>query len=90
MKKVYKYPLAADPGVVQTITLTGPDATPLSVGIQGKQIVVWVLEQADPGPHGYLSLMLTWTGNPAPLDAKFVGTVITPDGLVWHLWTLSY
>lgn len=90
MRLVYKYPLAADPGNIQTIKLTGPTATAMSVGVQGKQIVVWAVETvyppADKAPSGYLNLMLTWTGDPPPVDSRFIGTVTTPDGLVWHLW----
>jgi hypothetical protein len=66
----------------------------LCAGIQGDEIVVWAL--VEPGEHepGYLPsgphrLIVLNTGQEVsgfPEGAKFLGTVTTSNGIVWHVW----
>lgn len=64
------------------------DAELLSVGVQGFDLVVWA--KVDPGhPVGGRRLIVVNTGQEIsgfPVDAKFLGTVTTPGGVVWHVW----
>lgn len=67
----------------------------LSVGLQGEQMVVWALVDPDYEPEpGYAAtgprrLIVANTGADVPgfpEGAKFLGTVTTENGIVWHVW----
>jgi hypothetical protein len=53
-----------------------------SIGVQGDDIVVWGVPSEG---HGVTHVALLRTGQDHPaIAASFLGTVQTPDGLVWH------
>ncbi len=58
----------------------------LAVGSQGPQLVLWAL--ANPSaPLEQIKVTVVWTGQPVREDAgRFIGTVATDDGLVWHVF----
>lgn len=71
------------------------DVEPLSVGIQGDEIVVWALVDPDyEPPSGYMPsgprrFIVANTGMDIPgfpEGAKFLGTVTSATGIVWHIW----
>jgi len=69
-------------------------AIPLSVGIQGDTMVLWALltdeelptDSAAEGPH---RLIVANTGDFIPKfpdGARFLGTITSDNGIVWHVW----
>jgi hypothetical protein len=70
-------------------------ATPISIGLQEGEMVVWALvdldaavgeDQAETGP---VRLIVANTGQDIPEfpdGAAFLGTVTSAAGIVWHVW----
>lgn len=59
----------------------------LSVALQGDKMVVWAL--VNPTFHiGLHRLIVCNTGTDVdiPPEAMFIGTITTPEGIVWHVW----
>lgn len=81
---VWKFPLRA-----WSIFLDVPmDATVLSVGAQGLDVVAWLLCDSQ-APKVTRLLAAHPTGVPLPpalLNTEFVGTVQMDDGLVFHVF----
>lgn len=48
------------------------------------QIDLWFTTYPDE-PNGKRWIYMAGTGHPLP-DGRFVGTVVTPSGLVWHVF----
>jgi hypothetical protein len=70
-------------------------ARPISVGLQGDQMVVWAL--CDPEQETELDMQVTGprrfivtnTGQEIPGfpdGGRFLGTVTSDNGIVWHVW----
>jgi len=60
----------------------------LSVGLQGDSMVVWALVRDDE-MTGARRLIVCNTGEQVPgfpEDARFIGTVTTANGIVWHVF----
>lgn len=70
-------------------------ARPFSVGIQGDALVVWALVDPEQevefdmqvtGPHRFI-VANTGAEIPGfPDGARFLGTVTSDNGIVWHVW----
>lgn len=64
----------------------------LSVGIQNDAMFVWALVDpisADEIPPEMRRLIVANTGMDVPgfpVDARFLGTLTTSNGIVWHIW----
>lgn len=84
-------------GVVDSQILTLPGGgTLLSAAVSRTApehaIDVWSLTPQVQGAHTEIEVFVIGTGNPIPdaaqealLMGKFLGTVVTPAGLVWHV-----
>jgi hypothetical protein len=60
----------------------------LSVGLQNDVLVVWALVEPQM-VVGLRRLIVANTGMTVPgfpIDARFIGTVTTTNGIVWHVW----
>lgn len=98
-RSVWKFPLT-EPGSTGRVFVDMPgNAELLSVALQGDQLVVWALVDPDhapePGyePTGPRRLIVANTGQHVPgfpEGAKFLGTVTTDNGIVWHVWDGDY
>lgn len=87
VKQVWKYKL----NLKDNPTVRMPaGAQPLSVGMQGDELMVWAL--VDPEREEqleWLGFRVAGTGHPieAVMESwKFMGTVQCRMGLVWHVW----
>ncbi len=81
---IYKYVLESP---AETINLPA-GAKPLSVGVQGSQVVLWVLLDPKATEHKLRTFETYGTGWDVP-DAEGlvpVGTVQLPNGLVFHVF----
>lgn len=80
--RIWKYTLA--PGE-QQIDMAA-DMVPLSVGVQGERVVMWV-QLGEPAVHYSRHVYVAMTGkefeNPA---TPFIGTVQLPSGIVAHVY----
>lgn len=98
MNSIYRLSVAVED--YQELNLTGP---PLSVapdrGGSSDVFDLW-FEHMDgdrpayePDYHGKYAIWVFGTGHPVPWTNytrqawKFIGTVVTPSGLVWHVYT---
>lgn len=64
------------------------EAELLSVGLQDDRLVVWTLTDSLNEPHIH-RLLVANTGMSIPdfpPGARFLGTVTTSNGIVWHVW----
>lgn len=88
MSVVWKFPVDI-PGPTGRSLVDMPDeAQPLSVGIQDAQLYVWALVDPD-GQIAARRLIVVNTGPEIvglPDGARFLGTVTTIGGTVWHVW----
>lgn len=93
--RVWKFTLP-QPSITGRSFIDMPAAVdPFSVGLQGDQMVVWAMVDPDAeveegykatGPRRFIVVN---TGPPIssfPKGAKFLGTVTTANGIVWHVW----
>jgi len=83
--RVWKYEL--EPGVNE-IELPY-EAVPLSVGWQGRNVMMWVLVE-HPGGRAKDKRKFLWIGTGHKFERhaspEFVGTVQDPSGFVWHVF----
>jgi hypothetical protein len=75
-------------GSHQHYALAPADAEFLSAGVQGSTMVVWALVEEE-GPLMRRPLVVTNTGAEARLSkfSRFLGTVTSDAGIVWHVWS---
>jgi hypothetical protein len=71
------------------------EVEPLSVAQQGDEMVVWAVCDPDAPPeegytaHGPRRFIVVNTGDvisSLPGGARFLGTVTSDNGIVWHVW----
>lgn len=75
----------------ETIKFLPENAVILSLGMQGESIVFWALvdDSRSLEERRFRIFGTGWTIGVERLDKlKFVGTVQTPTGLVWHVFEL--
>lgn len=84
--RVWKFPVRRGP---QTLEMRA-GAQVLSVGAdpQGDPCL-WALVDPEARPEAWF-VMVAWTNDVIPAaclrGTRFLGTAVTPDGLVWHVW----
>jgi hypothetical protein len=92
---ILKYEIADPPSVITGRVSVDMDATarPFSVAIvDDETIVVWALVSDDPAVNPLTvprTLRVANTGQSMPdvsTTARFLGTVVTRHGIVWHIW----
>ena len=93
---IYKYELQiTDRQIIET----GPyPAYPLTVAEQGGKLMLWAMVDKNNNPPGSdkygIFVQVIGTGNPfnanTHLDAKYLGTVLMSNGLVWHVITEAF
>jgi hypothetical protein len=93
MNKIYKYSLREEPGFPQQIyMLRGVDV--LSFRYQssafGNGPVMWASVPADARPDDtdIHTFILHFTGDTIRSNEIYLGTDISPDGIVWHLFEI--
>lgn len=76
MRTIWKYKLA----VSDEQRIIGPLVKPLSVGVQGSDIVLWAIVDPDFKEHRVLRVLTRGTGHPAAGcdELTFLGTVEVP------------
>lgn len=92
-ERVWKFTLAMPNEDGRSFVTMPAHVTPLSVGVQSDELVVWALVDPLVPPHiqseGPRRFIVVNTGQPVisiPYGAKFLGTVTTSNGIVWHVW----
>jgi hypothetical protein len=92
MKRVWKFPLERPTALGHSFADMPQNAEPLSVGWQDGRMFVWALvdsrdapRRTGTGPHLFFVVN---TGDAFRLfdGARFLGTVTTDNGIVWHVW----
>lgn len=85
MRTIWKYPLNPDRDgrVLLDLPLRHE---PLAVGHQGGQVVAWFAVDPERG-FGLRTFEVAGTGWERP-SGEHLGTVQTPEGLVWHVFEL--
>jgi hypothetical protein len=82
MKQIWKYEIPLE----KSFRLDVPSHNlVLSVQMQNEVPCVWILVDPD-APKEPKLFHLYWTGVDLGWIGKFIGTIQTPDGLVWHLF----
>lgn len=84
MKAIWKYKLTITDE--QTITMP-PEAKVLSAHEQDGELCIWALVTPATAKSARTFLVIG-TGNPCPplTNCDFIGTVLMPNGLVWHVF----
>lgn len=93
--RVWKFALTEPTATGRVFVDLPASARPLSVGLQGDEMVVWAL--CDPEQEAELHMQVTGprrfivanTGDEIPgfpEGARFLGTLTTDNGIVWHVW----
>lgn len=94
-ERVWKFTLPPPNNTFRAWVDLPASARPFSVGLQDGVMVVWAL--CDPEQEIELDMQVTGprrfivanTGQDIPGfpdSAKFLGTVTTSNGIVWHIW----
>lgn len=84
IQQIFKYPLVCCTGSQQVALPKG--AVILSVGAINRGLALWAQVDATEPDRAHL-VTLYWTGTEIVGDpGKFIGTVIEPNGLVWHIF----
>lgn len=93
--RVWKFTLTA-PSITGRVFIDMPAVVePLSVGMQGDEMVVWALVDPDAEydrtveeNHGLRRFVVVNTGDEVkvPEGARFLGSVTSRNGIVWHVW----
>lgn len=86
-RRVYKYPLLND-GEPHRIKLKG---NVVHIGYLPKSyehIQIWA-EHSDDKPSTEHLLQVFGPGDPIPPGAIHIGTTITPDNFVWHIYEVG-
>lgn len=86
--RVLKYEVPEPTATGRSFIDLPADTDLLSVGLQSDKLVVWA--RVDPeAPEGMHRLIVANTGMEIPgfpEGARFLGTVMTSNGVVWHVW----
>lgn len=88
MKRVYKYPLTAQPG--EQLLRLPQDAEVLSFALDplGQLVLYALVDPTHVDQVQHLAVFLAWTGWDVPMEvteqAAFVGSLTDADGFVWH------
>lgn len=89
---VWKFPVPMATKTGRAFIDLPVNAEVLSAGMQLDEMVVWVLVDpitADEVPTETRRLIVANTGENVPgfpIDARFLGTLTTSNGIVWHVW----
>lgn len=84
MKTIYKYPLNHGR---PTALILATDYRIVHVGIDGhNRICVWVEFSQEADPTERLILDYVGTGWDVSDSSEYIGTAITSDGFVWHVY----
>lgn len=89
---VWKFRIAQPDGDGRVYVTLPTGAQPLSVALQGSQMVLWALVDPDEEVMTRHPLIVCNTGQPIPGlpdHARFLGTV-NPNGIVWHVFDASW
>lgn len=100
MRAIWKYPITILDRTGRAIIDVAPGSEPISVGVQGREIVVWCM--IDPGyseearwSRGKIELKLVNTGTHFDETklGRFLGTVTVPGfettEVVWHVFIVN-
>lgn len=85
---VWKFPIAMPDERGRSFVKIPNEAELLTVGLQNDQMFVWALTYSMDEPHTH-RLIVANTGMSIPEfppSARFLGTVMTSNGIVWHVW----
>ncbi len=94
-RQVWKFTLPAPNATGRSFVDMPADSEPLSVALQGDRMVLWALVDPDftPAegydPRGPRRFIVANTGGDIPgfpRGAKFLGTLTSDNGIVWHVW----
>jgi len=85
LRRMFRYTIPVDDRS-HIIHLTG-DPLHVANGITLDEVEFWA-EYADGTPGKARQFRVFGTGQPLPLDARWVGTCPRVSGLVWHLYEL--
>lgn len=94
-ERVWKFTLTEPGGTGRVFVDMPATACPISVGLQDGEMVVWALCDPDQGAEfgmqatGPRRFIVANTGQPIPGfpdGARFLGTLTTDNGIVWHVW----
>ena len=80
---IWKYRLA--PVERQVIEVDGPMRW-LSAGLQGGDLVVWAIVDADDGRKRPVAFRIVLTGEHADPQWEHIATIQRPDGMVLHVF----
>ena len=82
--KIYKYqiPKPNDDGISYIEMPTCSE--PLSVGLQGDNMVLWAMVWSEHYKENKVFIVVT-TGVEYPYSGKFIGTITSSSGVVWHV-----
>lgn len=92
---VWKYEIPEPTPTGRSFVDLPADAEPLSIGLQGDVFVLWALVTPGREPEdgmaatGPRRLIVANTGREIPGfpdGARFLGSVTTATGVVWHVW----
>lgn len=96
MSVVWKYEIPQPGGMGRAFVDLPWNAEPLSVGLQGDTMVLWALVDIDAAApeddmqaEGPRRLIVANTGATVPGfpdGARFLGSLTTDNGIVWHIW----
>lgn len=97
LSRVWKYALPAPTNGIASVWISYA-AEPISVGVQDGAMVVWAhvggnVEQYASDWHDFIVVN---TGQEFPNryfdggEAKFLGTVTSENGIVWHVWDAGW
>ena len=81
--RIWKYKLA--PVERQVIEVDGPMRW-LSAGLQGGDVVVWAIVDADDGRKRPVTFRSVFTGEHADPQWEPIATIQRHDGIVWHIF----
>lgn len=89
MKEVWKFPLIQNFSGTTTHLFIPEDSRPLHVGMDGlNQLCVWVMTEPH-RPCKTMEVIVFGTGWQIPegwFDDHHIGTYVTQDGFVWHIF----
>ena len=94
-RRVWKFELPMPNATGRSFVDMPAHVEPLSVGLQDGTMVVWALvdpwagtdeDELPTGPRRFI-VANTGAGVPGfPDGARFLGTLTTDNGIVWHVW----
>ena len=69
----------------QVIEVDGPMRW-LGAAMQGEDLVVWAIVDADDGRKRPVTFLIVCTGEHADPQWEYIATIQRPDGIVWHIF----